>query len=310
MNIKIDFIGIGAQKAGTTWLFSRLNELPNFSLAPNKEVHYFDRAEKYPSTNRLLINSPFIRMLNFKWLIYACWNTSKQIWKEKSWSRFRWYFHYYFTYINDGWYFSLFKGLEGVKGEVTPSYSLLDYQDVSRMSKLLPDTKIILMLRNPIDRAWSHFRFDNPKLAKEIDLGNVESNFPAFQSFIDGKKQEARSNYLQFLRLYGKEFKGRLLVGFFDALIDNPVGLLEETIDFLESDVSLVKQHCKISEKNNVSRKVLIPDKYKNYLEKKYFNSIKEMHETLGSYSSLWYKELKGNKLDLQIRELSPTCRL
>ena len=40
------FLGIGAQKAGTTWLHTMLNQHPNLSLPEAKELHYWDK--QYP----------------------------------------------------------------------------------------------------------------------------------------------------------------------------------------------------------------------------------------------------------------------
>ena len=37
-----DFICIGAQKAGTTWLYSMLSQNPSVFLPPIKEIHFFD----------------------------------------------------------------------------------------------------------------------------------------------------------------------------------------------------------------------------------------------------------------------------
>lgn len=37
-----DFLGIGAQKAGTTWLHEQLRAHPGIHLPPRKELHYFD----------------------------------------------------------------------------------------------------------------------------------------------------------------------------------------------------------------------------------------------------------------------------
>jgi hypothetical protein len=37
-----DFLGIGAQKSGTTWLHAQLAEHPQLFLPAEKEVHYFD----------------------------------------------------------------------------------------------------------------------------------------------------------------------------------------------------------------------------------------------------------------------------
>jgi hypothetical protein len=37
-----DFLCIGAQKAGTSWLYQNLQEHPGIWLPPIKEIHYFD----------------------------------------------------------------------------------------------------------------------------------------------------------------------------------------------------------------------------------------------------------------------------
>jgi len=39
----IDFVGIGAQIAGTTWLYKRLSMHPNIYFPKGKEIHYYDR---------------------------------------------------------------------------------------------------------------------------------------------------------------------------------------------------------------------------------------------------------------------------
>jgi len=38
----LDFIGIGAQKAGTTWLYANLKKHPELSFPAGKEVHFWD----------------------------------------------------------------------------------------------------------------------------------------------------------------------------------------------------------------------------------------------------------------------------
>ncbi len=57
------------------------------------------------------------------------------------------------------WYQSLFETDKGIIGEKTPNY--LSYYDAhSRMHSVVPQAKLIILLRNPIDRAysaWNHF---------------------------------------------------------------------------------------------------------------------------------------------------------
>ena len=39
----LDFVGIGAQKAGTTWIYEQLSRHPDITFPAGKEVHFFDR---------------------------------------------------------------------------------------------------------------------------------------------------------------------------------------------------------------------------------------------------------------------------
>src|SRR5689334_15761196 len=43
-----DFLCVGAQKAGTGWLYEQLRSHPDFWMPPVKELHYFDRAWRSP----------------------------------------------------------------------------------------------------------------------------------------------------------------------------------------------------------------------------------------------------------------------
>ena len=49
-----DFLCIGAQKAGTGWLYEQLRHHPDFWMPPMKELHYFDRIAAQPNVNRSL----------------------------------------------------------------------------------------------------------------------------------------------------------------------------------------------------------------------------------------------------------------
>ena len=43
MRRKVNFIGIGVQKAGTSWLAKCLNEHPDIYIHKKKEAHFFNR---------------------------------------------------------------------------------------------------------------------------------------------------------------------------------------------------------------------------------------------------------------------------
>jgi hypothetical protein len=105
-----DFVIIGAQKCGTSFLYQLLVQHPHVKPAFAKEVHYFD--------------------LNCR--------------------------------KGDNWYRSYFpvqvrNSRKYITGEASPYY-LFHPHAPRRASTVLPDAKLIVMLRNPVDRAYSHYQ--------------------------------------------------------------------------------------------------------------------------------------------------------
>lgn len=294
MSVKIDFIGIGAHKSGTSWLYENLKDLPDFSFTPLKEIHFFDRYNKYPSPNLLSEDKLTNRIRDKKWLKNAT-NTLQLKIIAKNKNEFKWYFNYYFSNYNSNWYKSLFKSLKGIKGEITPAYAILDKNDVEYMYRVAPATKIIFLLRNPIERAWSHCRFD---MAKGYIPNYLKNNkLEDLISFIDSPTQDLRTNYVQTIRNYLTYFNNsQILIGFYDAIIDNPQGILEEIVEFIGGDSSQIKNHCKLEQKINISPPADIPDIIQEVLIDKYAGLIEQLHYVFGGYCTLWYEGLNHNK--------------
>jgi hypothetical protein len=44
-----DFLCVGAQKTGTSWLYQQLAEHPDFWMPPLKELHYFNQLSRTPA---------------------------------------------------------------------------------------------------------------------------------------------------------------------------------------------------------------------------------------------------------------------
>jgi hypothetical protein len=64
-----------------------------------------------------------------------------------------------------GWYRRCFSegehvdGHRTITGEASPSY-LFDQQVPQRMARIVPEAKLIALLRNPVDRAYSHYQME------------------------------------------------------------------------------------------------------------------------------------------------------
>lgn len=288
MEIKIDFLCIGAQKCGTSWLYKNLQDIEEFNLPQVKELHYFDRISKYPSPSK---KSFLKRILNPKYVVKAIGSIVKAIFQrnfKKANFVFKWNFALNY---NDEWYLSLFKNLKGYTGEITPSYSILEKEDIKGMYKLLPDVKLVLMLRNPIERAWSHYRSGVSK-AFRFDINNLDSS--EIIEFMKSDEQTLRSNYLRTINNYLKVFnKEQLLICFYDAIVDCPDTLIKDILYHICGENSIAINHLNLRENVSVTpNKITCPVEVKEFLKETYYHQIKELSDNYGGYFTKWYEEI------------------
>ncbi|MEM0966666.1 MAG: sulfotransferase [Verrucomicrobiota bacterium] len=289
--MKPEFICIGAMKAGTSWLFRRLREHPEFSLPPVKEMHYFDRSSSYPSLNTLAET----KLLSRLWMRDYIRTGAKAVFgslKSRNVRLAKWWMLYYFHNFSDKWYIKLYEMQPGITGDITPGYSILNREDVERIQKVAPRAKLIFLIRNPIERAWSHYRFTE-KLGGSIELDNLAG----FKAFIDSSRQSLRSDYLRTIDLYLEVFdSSQLILGFYDAIQDQPEALLSGILDHIGAKNTA--EHGRVSQVVNRSREVEIPESYRKYLESKYYGELKELSNRYGSYASKWFSRVSDEESD------------
>jgi hypothetical protein len=119
---KIDFIGIGVPKCGTTWLSAQLEAHPEIGFAPAKEVYYF--------------GDPTLRRMAGKEL--NCFERG------------------------EAWYHEQFPPPGGsirVRGEFCPNY-LYSEEGPERIAAYRPDVKLLLCLRPPVEMIYSWYWYN------------------------------------------------------------------------------------------------------------------------------------------------------
>jgi hypothetical protein len=94
-----------------------------------------------------------------------------------------------------------------------------------------PDAKIVMCLRNPIDRAFSHYWHEKKKGKYNFDFSEVLENYDLFASWIEpGFYAE---HIERFLRHFPRDQIRCLL---FDDLREDPEGFLHEILTFARVD--------------------------------------------------------------------------
>lgn len=231
-----DFIGIGAQKAGTTWLYHNLCHHLEIWM-PNKELHYFDR----------------------------------RINREDG---------------TDEWYAAKFEPGRGrVTGEITPAYSILDRDMIAHISAIMPRTKIIFSMRNPLERIWSQasMHFDT-RYEKAADAATEDE----LVRFLDHTHvPRAQSNYLKTLENWQKFYPAeRIFIVFMEDIHFHPERLMQNLYGFLgvnpivEWNVARHKVHSRGSSRMRTA--------FAARLARIYCDQLETLNGMFGGYASFW----------------------
>jgi hypothetical protein len=284
-----DFLVIGAQKCGTTWLYSCLRKHPGCYLPPKKELHYFDRSSFYPSSNKLSVKSPFNRLLNLS--LFK--NVKKDVSRITSPGRLKWYLKFHLGVYNDDWYKSLFnaKSEFQVSGEVTPAYSMLEKEDIQKVHLMNPDMKIIFIMRNPIERDWSAFKMRVRKHNLNFEMVKDKYVYNFFDLF------SSKGDYLSTIKNWKSIFPTeQLFWGYYDDIERDPKNFLQRVFDFLCLDTFEDWDKLPLNKKINKGLNIPIKKKYEIYLSQKYCSDLKEIFGLTGSaYVKSWYEQTLHN---------------
>ena len=216
------FIIGGGMKCGTTSLHSILNHHPKIFI-PQEEPHFF-------SIDDFEQNPDFFLRLSDGW---HGWDFDKN-------------FEEYFL-----WYLNFFKLAhpEQILGEDCVSY-LSSSKAPVRIASLLPDVKLIFLLRDPVDRTYSQYWH-------WVKTNRAVYSFEETLQFSSGHILQ-RSLYKKHLEEYLKYFDlSQIKVIIFEDFIHNIQATIDEVCRFIGLQESIAIDKLKIH-----TNKALVPRNY------------------------------------------------
>ena len=206
-----DFIGVGVQKCGTTWLGARLAEHPQI-LFDKKEISYF--------------SNHFYK--GYDWYHEHFKDKGDRIAGEFSINYFitprpdSTHIEHYPRWSLQSWFKHLTRKHPAARDEIKKSY---------------PDIKILAMFRNPADRAWSHYWMWAEKLNR---TGKARLMVPFEKVFWDnGRWIRTHGHYARHLK-YWREAFPEMGVFLFDDLVADPAAFISSVYRFLGVDDTFV----------------------------------------------------------------------
>jgi hypothetical protein len=225
-----DFLCVGAQKAGTGWLYEQLRDHPDFWMPPVKELHFFDRitgsdealperSVPYARKNEERIDIARLRARDDRDRRFLDQFTI--LWGRAAHD------------LNE--YARLFESKGHlISGDITPGYSILPESTIAKIVGRFAATIVIFLARDPVERAWS-------QLSMYVRRGLIErfdpNNLDQITQHLSRPEIVARSYPSDTARRWQRHVSPeRFRVFFFDDLKRDPVHLRSSIITVLGGD--------------------------------------------------------------------------
>jgi hypothetical protein len=231
-----EVLGIGAQKAGTTWLYQNLAAHPEVFVPPHvKEVHYFD----------LL----FRRKLADYAAVFA-------------------------------------DGAGRVKCDVTPSYGKLPPARIRFVRRVMPDARLVFLMRNPVERAWSQAVMD---LATRTgrDPGSLDDD--ALRAHFRNPRIVENGLYTRILERWLAHFpEDRLFVGFYEDVCERPRELLGRLFDHIGVSRQVEWEAFPVDERVFAGPGPVLPEAHRAELQQIFGDEIRRLAGRYGGAAAAW----------------------
>ncbi|HWT97449.1 MAG TPA: sulfotransferase [Terriglobales bacterium] len=286
-NKHLQFLCIGAQKAGTTWLYENLKHQPGIWLPPVKEIHYFDH--RRPSTWKRL-TSEATHHKGARQHLFDCLRDVTKGKKKPNDLSLAW--HIALGDRDDAWYDKLFSWSDRqIAGEICPGYARLSAERIEALARRYPHLKIIYMLRDPVDRAWSSVAMHYRKNSDDLVTSKAEDQ-------IIGKllqwKRFGHCSYMRNIENWTRFFpREQIYFGFFDRLAGDPSGLLSEILAFLGVDAPVAS--AQIEKAVNAGRGERISRNVEKRLSALLLGETEDLHNRIGNdYTARWLQHVKS----------------
>jgi Sulfotransferase family len=226
-----DFLCIGMGKSGTGWLYDQCSHHPEFWMPPIKEMHYLDREQPRMITAQTLLDN----------LVTRHKRDGGGTWKVQDYKELK--------FLREAiaarrkrmsleFYAAMFRFKTGrVSGDISPSYCTMPEDLIAQVMERFPDIKVILMMRDPVARAWSHFAMK--ARGKKVDtekLRDPKQFTRLFEGSKAARKGSPASITLKWLRhVPPKQYRHF----FFDDLQSDAARLRHDILGFLGADPAL-----------------------------------------------------------------------
>lgn len=185
------------------------------------------------------------------------------------------------------WYHERFSWEKGMlQGEATPYY-LFDKNCPARVKEYNPKAKLITILRDPVERAFSQYKMNVERGEEPLGfmeaLLQEEKRVKESDENLNSYSYQRRGLYFEQLQQWDKHFdKEQILVLDYHRFFKNPWNEVQKVYDFLELPGFYGNTHNFFSNKN--SENMSLPEDARNHLRHYFAKPNSKLAEQYGIY--------------------------
>ncbi len=186
---------VGATKAGTGWLFDHLSRHADCHLRSIKELHYFNALDDRRRARQVTLHrARAARAAQALRDRPAQGRALARLADHEAWlsvlSRPGEDRAAYLGYLTDG------RQGQRIVGDFTPAYATLPVDRLAAMARLGPDVRMVYLMRDPVDRLWSHVRMLARRIASPDEIGPAAERL--FDEVLAGRRPDVvnRGDYV------------------------------------------------------------------------------------------------------------------
>ncbi len=262
-----DFVVVGAQRSGTTWLHAVLAQHPQLWLTPVKELHYFDKLH----LRRTLADAHERGRVGLAGLAQPGFAL-----------------RYWLGARGDAWYAALFAAAQrrgAIAGEITPAYAAQSEAVIRRIHAVAPHAKIVFVMRDPIARTWSALNHAHEK------RGGAPGELPLEGALVRARRPAvaARTAYGDTIRRLEAVFPpAQLHFAFFEALREDPRRFTADLLAFLGADPAWAERIRYPAAVNAAARSTPVPPALAQALAREYLPMVRALAARFGGAPERW----------------------
>ena len=234
----VDFLGIGVQKGGTTWLYENLASHPDLWLPFLKEVHFLDRrfigaeASKAARKKREFEALPLVRKVRRRLRDLRAGKIEGDFGKEAEIAYLKRLIERDF-FMTEEWYDFLFSPAPAGRktGEITPYYCAIGERGILWLKERFPQARLIYLIRDPTDRALSCLRMISQRT--DFDLADPEEMKTIVRRCLKSKSFYRRGDFRSHIPLWDRHFGEQVLYLPFGRIRSDPEGVFRRIEAFL-----------------------------------------------------------------------------